>query len=261
MGLVRREVTRLASAIQFLTLLPVGWMSAKEEMSLSELRASVRWYPLVGALLGGCLYLVHGLLVLRTSDAVATMVGLTLAILLTGGIHVDGLMDTFDAIGSRRPREQALAIMRDSRIGAIGALVAMLFLLLQAFSAVQLGRLSPLLFVAVWSCSRWSLVLSMQFGPSARGREGLGALFAGQIRRRDLFGSGVICAVLVALTAPPLLAGAMLLWTVAVAWGLTRWFCRRFGGMTGDTYGATLLLTETTLYLFVLIWLGRGGVV
>lgn len=260
MGLVRREVTRLASAIQFLTILPVGWLAAKEEMSADELRASVRWYPFVGALLGGCLYLVHGALALRTTDGVATMVGLTIAILLTGGIHVDGLMDTFDAIGSRRPREQALAIMRDSRIGAIGALVAMLFLLLQAFSAVQLGRFNPLLFIGIWACSRWSLVLSMQFGPSARGKDGLGALFAGNVRRRDLFVSGVLCAAFVALTAPPVLGACLLCWTAVAAWVLTRWFCRRFGGMTGDTYGATLLWTETTLYLFVLIWLGRGGV-
>lgn len=229
------------------------------------LRRSVICYPLVGlaiglALAGACWGLS---LLLPPVPAAALVTGLWVA--LTGGFHLDGLMDTADGILSHRSREEMLAIMKDSRVGAMGAAACVLQLLLK-FALLE-GLLESgwqawagyLPAVAIWS--RWAMAAAVAWWPYARSGGGLGALLSG-FGGRQL----AVCTVLAtglsagagALGGEGLLTGAM----PALALGLpalgfsvllARSLAAKLGGLTGDTYGAINELAETFLLLVILL--------
>ena len=106
-------------ALQFLTRLPVP---AFREFDPAWLHASARWVPAVGLVVGGLVALALWGAALLWPPAVAVVVALGLGIALTGAFHEDGLADTWDALGGVVPRERALLIMKDSRLGSYGAL-------------------------------------------------------------------------------------------------------------------------------------------
>lgn len=169
--------------------------------------------------------------------------------LVTRGLHLDGLADTFDAMGSGRPAEDALRIMKDSHIGALGAvsLILVLFLKASALSEVSHRGLWQV-FVLAPCLSRWGLNVLAASSSYARPAGGLGKPFVGRKTWRTLPVSGAT-----ALAAAWFLAG---IWGIEVFLGVVFWslatafyFRRRFGGVTGDVLGAHLELTETLLVL------------
>jgi adenosylcobinamide-GDP ribazoletransferase len=215
--------------------------------------------PVVGAAVGAAAGLV--LLLLRLAGApplVAGAAAVAAGALLTRGLHLDGLADTADALGSYRPAAAALEVMKKPDIGPFGVVAVVLVLLLQAATTAGLaGRPWPAVLAtlvtasaagrlaAAWACRRGV--------PSAR-PEGLGALVAGTVRRSAL-GAGTAAVGAVALAAVPgrpwqgplavgiALAGALLLIRHAV---------RRLGGITGDVLGAVIEITST-LALTILV--------
>jgi adenosylcobinamide-GDP ribazoletransferase len=234
---MRRSGTRFLLAIQFLTIVPVNIPT--EAVTREDLAASVRFYPAVGVLLGGMIWLV-----LRApvpwSGWVGAGVAVSLYTLVTGAIHLDGLMDTWDALGSRKPPAEALAVMRDSRVGAMGAIAGSLTLLVKiAALAPMVHDPSPLV-VLVPAVSRLGMLWAVRVEPVAArpGAPGLADRVAGGVRWRDVVGWLVALAVAargmsagwrgVALVGAAL--GASALWS--------RYCAHRFGGLTGDIYGA-----------------------
>jgi adenosylcobinamide-GDP ribazoletransferase len=200
-------------------------------------------FPLVGALLG---LLIGGIgLMLDRFLPHGPTAALLLAAgaILTGGLHLDGLMDTADGLAGGRSPERRLAIMRDSRVGAAGAIAGILAILTQFACLGELSGWNRLLaLVAALSISRWAMLAALATYPPAR-PDGLGATFhAGATLPVAVVGT--LLTVVVALLARPFgpfALAAAILTTLALGHALAR----RLGGLSGDCYGAVAVVTET----------------
>jgi adenosylcobinamide-GDP ribazoletransferase len=188
---------------------------------------------------------------------IAAVLGLAAHIVLTGGIHLDGLSDTADGVLGGWTRERRLEIMRDSRIGAFGVIALILVLLAKFGSLTALCRGEDAAkvvaaMVAAAALARYAMVLSAGLGPYARSGPGTGRNFIELIRpchaaAATLF---ILAAFAAAAYALPDLFGletwpAMLALPIVAALSLTLYFRARLGGTTGDTLGAVGECVET----------------
>lgn len=227
-------------AIQFLTVVPTP---AIGDVTDHDVRRSVLFFPVVGGMLGTFLWVVQRYLTVHLFPLSATAISLALYTFATGALHLDGVMDTADAIGSRRRRDQALAIMKDSRIGAMGAVVGVLLLIgkFAAISSLPPQHYAP--FVVVPMLSRLAMIWSMAISPSAR-PDGLGPLFARSVPLWVVIATSTFSVAVCALTLPAVACVWAVLYTVVLITGFTIYMRRKFGGTTGDTYGALNELME-----------------
>jgi len=243
---IRVVLRPLAIAAGFLTRFPV----ATGPVDARELGRAVTWFPAVGAALGAMLVGVHLLLDGRLGPGVVSVVLVGVLAAATGGLHLDGLADVFDALGGGRgSRERMLAIMRDSRIGAHGA-AALVLLLAGKLAAVAeiVGRAAqphghPLTWalLAAPLAARWAVVPLVVWFPYAR-PEGLGKAFHGHAGVAQLAGATAVAALAIGWFGPPALLAALA--ALATTLGVAIWLHRRLGGLTGDVYGAAIELAE-----------------
>ena len=229
-------------AVQFVTVVPIP--SVPFTVDERAVRNSAVLFPLIGGGLGAVLWGVLRLTRGPLSTPAASVLALAVYTLLTGALHLDGLMDTADAIGSRKPRVQALEVMRDSRVGAMGVVAAVLVMLGKYTAIRTLGANDVAAFVMVPALARLGMVIAMVMAPYARTGDGVGGRFAGKL------------SVSLPITASVVIFGVLFLWTSVqefIAVSITTLFItglftlfmrRRFGGMTGDTYGALNELIE-----------------
>jgi adenosylcobinamide-GDP ribazoletransferase len=251
-----RFVRSFLCALTFLTRIPVPgrWCDFQDR----DWELSSYSFPLVGLLLGGILggfwFLLRG--ILPASVLAALLLALTVC--LTGGLHLDGLMDTVDGVYGGRNREERLAFMKDSHAGAFGVIAVVLALILRYALYTQMGvTLLPYLIVAP-VLGRQAHVWAQALFPYAR-KEGVGALFSSRgiygDYRKLMITTGISLFLLVALLE---LTGI----TTFIAAGL---FCfliagrlsRLLGGLTGDTYGALSELVEIVVLLIGVLLGGR----
>ncbi|MEU8285741.1 adenosylcobinamide-GDP ribazoletransferase [Micromonospora sp. NPDC048905] len=211
--------------------------------------------PAVGALLGA---LLAGALLLTGAFApplVAAGVTVGVGALLTRGLHLDGLADTVDALGSYRRGAAALEIMKKPDVGPFGVVALVVVLLVQAAVLADLvGRSGPACLAAVVAATaagRFGVTLACRRGVPAARPDGLGALVAGTVGPVAL-AVGAVTVVLLAVPAVPgrpwqgpLAVAAAL----AVALTLLTHVVRRLGGITGDVLGATVEVVTTLVYL------------
>ena len=116
---------------QFMTRIPVP---VKTEYSEKDFGKSIKYFPVLGLLIGGLLYLTYFIVSKFTDSRLLTAVFIVIAeTVITGAIHLDGLADTFDGLFSYRPKDKILEIMKDSRIGTNGAIVLIIYFLLKTF--------------------------------------------------------------------------------------------------------------------------------
>jgi adenosylcobinamide-GDP ribazoletransferase len=202
------------------------------------MRRASGYYPLVGWLLGGLLYLAARAFGALWPAGVAAAAVLFLWLLLTGMLHLDGLLDAADALLAPADREGRLRILRDLRIGSFAFGVGAAHLLLK-FEAIAASPTAVLL--AAPAFARFAVLVFMNRFPAAR-KEGLGAS-----AREGRVGLGLLFAlpVFALWPIPSLLAFAALL-----ALGL--FAHARLGGLTGDVYGALIELGEVAFLLAAL---------
>ncbi len=233
------QYRKLLAATGFLSILPLP--GSKRLFSAPVVDASPlsggEYFPLVGALLA--LLLAGAALLLaplfpQPVLAALLVVGL---VILTGGLHLDGLMDTCDGLFGGLTRERKLEIMRDSRVGSFGVLAGICALLLKFACLVCLGKHNlPAILLVTLPAARWALVLALRLFPGAR-TSGLGATFRQDITPRKLALACILTLLLVLLGAQ--LAGLLVLGVMTLcALALGAWITRQLGGLTGDTYGA-----------------------
>jgi adenosylcobinamide-GDP ribazoletransferase len=234
----------LTTAFGFLTRLPIR-SQAVEGIDLAR---SLPWFPLVGAALGLALTGGERLLRGHLSAGVIAVLLVALLAILSGGLHLDGLADVFDALGGARgDRARMLAIMKDSRIGAHGAVALFLVLaakLLAISEVVARGEAWPLFAFPVFA--RWAVTPLVVFFPYARA-EGLGKPFNGYGRPIHVAWAAGITVALLAWSGSRLILPAAAALAVTLAVGV--WLDRRIGGLTGDVYGAAIELSEVTFLI------------
>jgi adenosylcobinamide-GDP ribazoletransferase len=258
----RVQMTSLAIAFGFLTVLPVP---ARTWASPTPFGHAFTWFPVVGLVLGGLLSVAAlGLMTVLPPIVVAALL-LAGGVLLTGGLHLDGLMDTCDGVFCMRSPEDRLMIMRDSHVGAFGVVGAICLLLVKfaAFSALLASErnllVGGLLLAPV--LSRWTMVLVAVGFPYGRSGETLGSTFHSTVGPTQLaaatIGAGIL-TVLIAIAlhlgfrGPTTLAGAAVL-----AYVLARFALSRLPGLTGDVYGAINEVVETMILVSFTISLSR----
>jgi adenosylcobinamide-GDP ribazoletransferase len=207
---------------------------------------ALRIAPLVGALLGVVLAgILAGLTAAGAPRLVAAALTVAGSALLTRGLHLDGLADTVDALGSYRSGADALAVLKAPDIGPFGVATIVLTLLIQT---AALTGLPPFAVVVAWAAGRLAVPVACRRGVPAARSEGLGALVAGTVPVPVLAGT----AVAVAAAAIPAVPGRMwqgpaaVVAAVLVAALVVRHCVRRFGGVTGDIIGAAVEVATTS---------------
>jgi len=206
------------------------------------------FFPWIGALIGVCIYFWNGLCdACRIGAACRTAVDMAIPLLITGGIHVDGFMDTMDALHSYGTKERRLEILKDSHIGAFAAIMLVLYGLVAFGAFSEIGNGIPLKIVCGgFFLSRCLCGISVVSFPPAR-KDGMLFLFAGSSQKNVVKGS------LYLQTA--LCIGCMLYWSLwagavaasAAFLALIYYYYqsrKAFGGVTGDTAGYFVLLCE-----------------
>ena len=247
-------------ALSLFTVIPAG---AGGDLDGGAAARAVFWLPVIGAGLGlaggGTMVFVAAGAASPERQLLGAALAMMLLALLTGGLHLDGLADTADGLGSRRPAQQALEIMRRSDAGPFGVAALVLVLVVQVCALASLPRgqgAAGLVLAAV--TSRVAVVLATG-APSAR-PSGFGALVAGRTSAAGR--AAAVAGWLGAVVAGGLVLGGWpaaargLLAAVAglgVA-ALLRWSARRrLGGMTGDVFGAMIELSTATVLLVLVL--------
>ena len=260
--------------IRFLTRwpLPETWFSA--DFSEENFVRGMKWLPLVGLLVGlpAALWLWFAGTVLPHDNffgpsIFGTFCAAALLIWASGGLHLDGLADTADALFANRSREKTLAIMRDSAVGTGGVIAIVLdilgkWVLLVNLAAASSSETAAVALLAAPICGRMALVWHAAAARYARDEPGLGAFVNRVGYRQALAASALALALLVPLFLFFLsgykmcrlrLLAFLVLCPIALALLFARHLTKRLGGITGDTMGATIEFAEmTSLFIFLL---------
>jgi adenosylcobinamide-GDP ribazoletransferase len=235
----------------FFTRIPVPHTLPYSEAYLNQ---SSRYFPLVGTVVGLAAGAVCWLSALVLPPPVAVLLSMGCSIILTGGFHEDGLADACDGFGGGWTKERILEIMKDSRIGAFGAMGVIIGLLLKytCLSALPL-RVIPLVLVAGHSLSRW-VAVSFLYSHEYVREEGKAKPLASQLSWDALLFAG-FWGVLPLLFFGHLWGFLLILPLFVVKWALGLYFRRWIGGYTGDCLGAAQQVLEIVFYLgFLVLW-------
>ena len=255
-----RQFTLLVVATQFLTRLPTPSVAGFQPQWLGR---SLRYFPLVGGVVGLLNVAVWWIGIQWLPASVAVGLMLTASLLITGAFHEDGFADACDGFGGGRTAEQTLAIMKDSRIGAFGAIGIFMLLGLKWTVVVNLPTAAlPLVIVSAHIVSRWcaiGLVWCLRYVRSAG--EGKSQPFDGGLSAGEWLLSGVLGAALIAFMAA--ITGTSgsrieaewlgLAAAAIMAVGCALYFRARIGGYTGDCLGATQQLSELAFLVVALV--------
>ena len=233
----------LVSAIRTLSILP---MPGKDAAHMSD---ALPWFPMVGFVLGTMLWAVaYGCNTVsgHWADGAAALVVLA-SILLTRGLHLDGLADWFDGLGGGRTPERILAIMKDSQVGAFGAISLVIMILIKWVSISHLIRSNALIWiVAAYIISRAAMAELAVCLPYARSRGGTAGPFVTSAKPWHRYAAWAWAILLLLVICGPaggilFIAGGMLTRILAF------WFYRRLRGITGDLLGTGCETIETGL--------------
>lgn len=244
---MRQYPAHFAAALRFITVLPAGRADSYHP------RGMIPFFPAVGLILG---------LILASADAAAArifaqpVVGAIDVIVLaalTGALHLDGLADTADGLFAHKDKDAALSIMKDSRIGVMGAtaLVCLLLVKYGAFTALpqygEAGLSRFLILLVIPAYARSAMLPAIRYLPYLRPEGGTGSdLFGEKLKPRDFWGL-YLCILLSLLSGwRSLLINAVFFITCAA---LILFYRKRMGGITGDMLGAMCEITEAMLLL------------
>jgi len=244
-------MSSFALAWQFLTILP--WWKSDREVTPRLLGQSMAFYPAIGLLLGLILWVTHRVISPAFPRALADGLIITLLVILTGALHLDGLADTLDGLAAGKTPEERLRIMRDHRVGTFGVVGLILILGLKCLALNSLpNAVSGKALVVALILSRWSMVQLTYRAPYARQEGGLGLPFKENLRKREM-----VIAMITSLAFSFFFFrfwGAMLWLGVGIFTLLFQaFFGKKIGGITGDILGA---VNETSEVLALILTSG-----
>ncbi|WP_408955878.1 adenosylcobinamide-GDP ribazoletransferase [Natroniella sp. ANB-PHB2] len=242
-------MNRFLIALQFITRIPV---TKKLDYKEENIGSSMLYFPVIGSLLGLLLVGINYLGELYLPELVTNSLLLGGMVALTGGIHLDGLMDTCDGIFSGRQKERVLEIMKDSRVGAFGVigLVVLFILKFSLFVEAPIADKS-LLLLYFPTISRWSIVYATFHYPYVR-KEGLGKAYVNHFTMTHFL----------LATAWTMVLGIILFGLTGIVIHLVSWLAviliakiiiNQIDGLTGDSYGAINEFMEVAALLIMVV--------
>ena len=248
---------KFLAALSFLTVIP---LPRRREVSPEQVGRSTGYFPVVGIIIGLILAGLYWLLRLVLPSAVVSGLLLVCLVVLTGGLHLDGFVDTCDGIAGHKTPEARWQVMHDSRAGAFGIVGVCCLLIVKYVSLNSVpDSLMMMTLVLMPVVSRWAMVYAVFAYPYAR-PSGLGKVFKQAASRRRL---AIATLVALAVAIPWFrLAGLVIMlgvWVIVVA--MAAYLKRKFSGLTGDTYGAINEVAEVGVLILVCLlahnqWLG-----
>ncbi|GAA0866200.1 adenosylcobinamide-GDP ribazoletransferase [Paraclostridium tenue] len=252
---------RFIGILQFFTRIPIRVNIGFDE----EFHKTMYYFPLVGFVLG-ILYFIIGLVSSFLFDSYITSVNILIStVILTGGLHLDGVGDTFDGIYSYRDKEKILEIMKDSRLGT-NAMLSVLFLMLMKlgliYSIVQSGQLYNLIFMPAFA--RMAIVIACYKSVTPR-KNGMGNVFIGKPSLKMILTGIVYTVILIIIMGITLfnLNSLDLIKVIAfipIMIILSRCFVRyiysKIDGITGDILGCTSELMEVMYLIYIYLIFG-----
>ena len=240
--------TEIQLAFSFLTILPVIDQRPASEDAVA---ASFAWFPIVGFLIGLALAGEDWILAHFFAQVIRSVLIILSLTIVTGGVHLDGLADTADALGAGRERERALDILRDSRVGTFGASAIFFDLTLKilALSTLAGHRRYAALIVAPM-LARWSMLFLVASGlPYLRASGSGSTLLSGKIpgaRTAVVAIFTIVVMLMLGAMQPVALATAV---AIAIVFAMRSFYRRWLGGVTGDLIGACGELVEIAVLL------------
>ena len=253
-------MTEFLIGLQFLTRISIV---VQTEWTEENFGRSVKYFPLIGAVVGIITAAIIGGLYFVTGGRLPIFTGalaFTLPIILTGGIHCDGFIDSVDGLFSGREREKILEIMKDSRVGAFGAVSLILLAALEISALVELIQISIcaalISICAAPIFSRLMMVVTIGIFPYAR-PEGMGKAFAKYTTRRTIIFAAVsTILILLPLALIDMKNFLITLTALIISLMFTFYFgnftVKKIGGVTGDIYGAVATLIELAVPIIFL---------
>lgn len=252
---------RFIGILQFFTRIPIRVNIGFDE----EFHKTMYYFPLVGFVLG-ILYFIIGLVSSFLFDSYITSVNILIStVILTGGLHLDGVGDTFDGIYSYRDKEKILEIMKDSRLGT-NAMLSVLFLMLMKlgliYSIVQSGQLYNLIFMPAFA--RMAIVIACYKSVTPR-KNGMGNVFIGKPSLKMILTGIVYTVILIIIMGITLfnlnsLDLIKIIAFIPIMIILSRCFVRyiysKIDGLTGDILGCISELMEVMYLIYIYLIFG-----
>ncbi|WP_101842810.1 adenosylcobinamide-GDP ribazoletransferase [Halobacillus sp. Marseille-P3879] len=244
-------------ALQFFSVIPIH---QQIEPSPSRVRAALVWLPMIGVGFGAVNLVLFDLLEPVVSLFSLVMIAIIVPIVLSGGLHMDGLMDTGDAYFSYQEPEKRLNVMKDPRTGAFGVLTILTVLALRfvfMYEALRAETAAFWFLLGIPALARVGMVGLLGHAPSAK-KNGLSAFFQKSYLPSVtwwLVGISFFIILGISFVTHIFTATAVGLAVFAVIWLMKEWSIKAFGGITGDVCGASLEGMVTLLWLIVWIFI------
>ena len=241
-------VDSLRRALGFLTVYP---LRASDTWTPETLGSSMVYYPVVGTLIGMALWVLYVLLSSLFAPPIVNALLLGGLVLVTGGLHMDGLADTVDGLNGSYNREDALQIFKDPHVGSMAVVGVVLMVILKYACLNQLSdeTMLPAL-ILMTTLSRYGMVQLASFSSYARASGGLGEPFVRGIRTDHFYLAVLITLGLVLVFGG--MRGVFIGVLVGFATlGYQAYFRHRLGGITGDVLGASNEINEALILLLV----------
>jgi len=246
---------RLLYAVRFLTIIPIPY---KQDEDMASVARSTIFFPAVGLIIGGLLYTAGLLSNLIFIPEVSSALVLLIWVVITGGLHLDGLADLADGMGGGKTRDEKLSIMKDSRTGAFGAIALIIQLLIKWALILQLFRNgSTIGILIIPMASRWITMNFILLFPPAR-KDGMGSFFKQYSRLREpvIAGLCTLTAVFFISGIPGTAACITSLLLLGIAAVVIN---RILGGLTGDVYGSLIEAGEVSMLLLLPVFIRIFG--
>lgn len=243
---------RFIIMLQFFTSIPVPINMDCDEKDFGK---GLIFAPLIGLLVGLILYLIYRVLSLFLPINLTCALLIIAYIVLTGGLHLDGLGDTFDGLFSNRPKEKILEIMKDSRVGtnAVLALISVILLNYAMLTEIKTDSVMLKVLLLFPVAGRIGSLMGAGISVYARKNDGLGKSFIDHCGKKEMFIGGLLSILIFFIVhgVNGLIIGAIMLLTASI---ITKIFSVKIGGATGDILGAVCELNQTVfLILFYIV--------
>jgi adenosylcobinamide-GDP ribazoletransferase len=242
-------------ALQFLTRFP---LPVNCSMDHKNLKWALRFYPFAGLAIGGTLYLFYYLLNGLLPLYMLTLILLTLWVFLSGGLHLDGVMDVADAVGSNRSTEKKIEILKDSRVGSFAVLIVIFLLLWKSvllYAVLDSGE-NELFIIAIPMMARFQALLQLFFFHPFQS-QGMAHYWKQHLSMRDVI---IAACWLLPFAITQVTLVTMFSLQICFSFIFGKWAVRQFQGINGDTVGASIegaelwnLAVLCSLFLFGIV--------
>ena len=253
---------RLIGILQFMTRIPIPIDTGFDE----EFHKGIIYFPIVGLILGICYYVIGVVGLWLFNSYLATIMILIGEVILTGGLHLDGLGDTFDGLYSYRDKDRILEIMKDSRLGTNGLLAIMLVLMFKAGLIYELVDGGFLWIVILMPAVARTMQVLACYKTKTPREKGMGNIFIGKVSFKTLLGSYLILGIIVIgvmCFASGFFIGFGFIYSMAIILGINvlvltvmnklfiKSVYKKIDGLTGDVLGCICELSELGFLILI----------